>query len=214
MTKIIKLPPFPDATITGKYAIANWSINWGKPITNKDTLFPIGAGFTNNDGTSLPLNSLPWLSGNFSSSTGKMLTPNPKISSTDTMSSLFRTYVYPTKGDTTSKPINFVCIVDGDTFRTSPRVWGIDSIKLGISNTAKEAQVMVYPNPAQEFLNIQGVESGSSIELYDVMGKMVLQQLCDSTLTKLDVEHLTKGTYTLKIITKEGNEGSAKVMKE
>ncbi|MES2477609.1 MAG: T9SS type A sorting domain-containing protein [Bacteroidota bacterium] len=214
LTKILKLPPFPDATITGKYAKANWSVNWGKPITNKDTLFPIGAAFTYNDGTSLPVKALPWLVGSFSSSTGKMLTPSPKMSPTDTLSSLFRTYVYTTKGDTTSKPINFTCIVDGDTFRTSPRVWGIDSIKLSISNSAKETQVMVYPNPAKEVLNIQGVEIGSSIELYDVMGKLVLQQVCDSTIIKLNVAHLTKGVYTLKITTKEGNEGSAKVMKE
>jgi hypothetical protein len=104
--------------------------------------------------------------------------------------------------------------VDEDTFRSSPRVWGIDSIKLGITNNTKETQVMVYPNPAQEVLNIQGVEIGSSIMLYDLMGKLVLQKVCDSTITRLDIEHLTKGTYTLKIITKEGNEGSAKVMKE
>jgi hypothetical protein len=43
---------------------------------------------------------------------------------------------------------------------------------------------------------------------------MVLQKLCDSTITTLNVEHLAKGTYSLKIITKEGNEGIVKVMKE
>jgi predicted outer membrane repeat protein len=207
-------PCDPTNAVRGKYAKANWSVNWRRTITSKDTLFPIGAGFTYSDGVPLPPKSLPWLVGNFSGSTGKMLTPKPKISATDTMSSLFRTYVYSTKGDTTSKPINFVCIVDEDTFRSSPRVWGIDSIKLGITNNTKETQVMVYPNPAQEVLNIQGVEIGSSIMLYDVMGKLVLQKVCDSTITRLDIEHLTKGTYTLKIITKEGNEGSTKVMKE
>jgi hypothetical protein len=207
-------PCDPTNAVRGRYAKANWSVNWGRTITSKDTLFPIGAGFTYSDGVPLPPKSLPWLVGNLSSSTGKMLIPKPKMSATDTMSSLFRTYVYSTKGDTTSKPINFTCIVDEDTFRTSPRVWGIDSIKLGITNATKETQIIVYPNPAQEYLNIQGVESGFSIELYDVMGKMVLQKLCDSTITTLNVEHLAKGTYSLKIITKEGNEGIVKVMKE
>jgi hypothetical protein len=209
---LLRIKPSSSATITGKYAIANWSVNRGKPLTKADTLFPIGAAFTYNDGTALPANACPWLVGNFSSSTGKMLNSNPKMTPTDTISSLFRTYIYPTKGDTSSKPINFVCIVDEDTFRSSPRVWGIDSIKLGITNNTKETQVMVYPNPAQEVLNIQGVEIGSSIMLYDVMGKLVLQKVCDSTIATLNVEHLAKGTYSLKIITKEGNEGSAKVM--
>ncbi len=143
-----------------------------------------------------------------------MITPNLLMSTTDTMSSLFCTYVYATKGDTTSKPINFICIVDEDTFRANPRVWGIDSIKLGISNTTKELQVMVYPNPVKEVLNIQGVEEGSSIELYDVLGKLVLQKVSDASITRIEVTHLTKATYTLKIRTKEGNEGSTKVVKE
>lgn len=206
-------PAYPSS-VTGKYSIANWSVNWGKPIISKDTLFPIGAGFTNNDGTSLPLNSLPWLTGNFSSSAGKMLTPNPKISATDTVSSLFRTYVYPTKGDTTSKPIHFVCSVDGDTFRTSPRVWGLDSIKLGINNATKETQVMVYPNPAKEVLNIQGVEIGSSIELYDIMGKIMHHEKAKMNNAVLNVKLLPAGVYHLKTTTTEGNVGTAKVVKE
>lgn len=74
--------------------------------------------------------------------------------------------------------------------------------------------LIIYPNPANELLNIQGLEMGSKIELYDVMGRLVLQQECNSTTTKQDVEYLTSGVYTLKITTKEGKEVITKVMKE
>lgn len=74
--------------------------------------------------------------------------------------------------------------------------------------------LIIYPNPANELLNIQGLEMGSNIELYDVMGRLVLQQECNSTTTKLDLEYLTSGVYTLKITTKEGKEVITKVMKE
>lgn len=205
----------------GKPARANWSVNKGKPITNKDTLFPIGAGFTYSDGSPLPPNALPWLQGKFSSSTGKMLTPNPRVSATDTMSSLFRTYVYATKGDTTSKPINFVCIVDADTFRTSPRVWGIDSIKLSIGPKTLTTVVRVYPNPTSDYIHIEGLETGTSIELYDLSGKLVKNEkliygfvAAQPDKAVLDVQSLPAGLYTLKITSKEGAVGTAKVMKE
>ena len=205
----------------GKPAKANWSVNKGKPITNKDTLFPIGAGFTYSDGSPLPPNALPWLQGKFSSSTGKMLTPNPRVSASDTMSSLFRTYVYATKGDTTSKPINFVCIVDADTFRTSPRVWGIDSIKLSIGHKTLTTVVRVFPNPTSDYIHIEGLETGTSIELYDLSGKLVKNEKLKNGFgaaqpdkAVLDVKNLSTGTYLLKITSKEGAVGTAKVMKE
>ncbi|MCC6186513.1 MAG: T9SS type A sorting domain-containing protein [Chitinophagaceae bacterium] len=211
---LIRIKPGSGASITGKYAMANWSVNRGKPLTKADTLFPIGAAFTYNDGTALPANALPWLVGNFSSSAGKMLTPNPTMSPTDTLASLFRTYVYPTKGDTTSKPINFVCIVDEDTFRANPRVWGIDSISLSIKNIAETVEVKIYPNPASEVLHIQGAGIGSSIALYDVQGRLVKSDIVNSASLSINIADVAAGNYILKIRNKEGAEGSAKIVKE
>jgi|GEM_PF-1492852 len=207
-------PCDPSNAIKGRYAKANWSANWGKPITKADTLFPIGAAFTYNDGTPLPLNSLPWLAGNFSSSTGKIFTPNPKMSPTDTMSSLFRTYVYPTKGDTSSKPINFTCIVDGDTFRTSPRVWGIDSIKLSIDGVPMATDIVVYPNPAKDFLNLRNVPDGSQLQLHSLDGKLLLSERSKGTNTVLDIAAFPVGQYLLKVIIADGKTAVVKVQKE
>lgn len=207
-------PCDPSNAIKGRYAKANWSANWGKPITKADTLFPIGAAFTYNDGTPLPLNSLPWLTGNFSSSTGKIFTPNPKMSPTDTMSSLFRTYVYPTKGDTSSKPINFTCIVDGDTFRSSPRVWGIDSIKLSIDGVPMATDIVVYPNPAKDFLNLRNVPDGSQLQLHSLDGKLLLSERSKGTNTVLDIAAFPVGHYLLKVIIADVKTGAVKVQKE
>jgi Zn-dependent metalloprotease len=85
-----------------------------------------------------------------------------------------------------------------------------------ISNPADFSSLglIIYPNPANEVLKIQGLEVNSNIELYDVMGRLVLQQECNSTMTKLDIEYLTRGVHTLKITNKEGKAVITKVMKE
>ncbi|MCC6186088.1 MAG: hypothetical protein IT256_02935, partial [Chitinophagaceae bacterium] len=43
---LLRIKPSSSATISGKYAIANWSVNRGVPLSKADTLFPIGAAFT------------------------------------------------------------------------------------------------------------------------------------------------------------------------
>lgn len=211
LIKIGKDYPF-CTSLSGKPAKANWSVNRGKVLTNKDTLFPIGAAFTYSDGTPLPAKSLPWLQGAFSSSTGKMLTPNPKISAADTLSSLFRTYVYSVKNDTSSKPINFVCIVDADTFRASPRVWGIDSIKLSIEGVELESQIVVYPNPAKDFINVCNTPDGSQLQLFDLAGKLLLSGRSKGARSVVNITTFPAGQYLLKVITSEGKVGTAKII--
>lgn len=205
--------PFGSGVL-GKYAIANWSVNRGKPLTKADTLFPIGAAFTYNDGTALPANALPWLVGNFSSSTGTMLSPKPTMSATDTLASLYRTYVYPTKGDTSSKFIDFLCYVDADTFRASPRVWGIDSISLDIKTHSITKQVKIYPNPASDVMTIQGAEKGDVLTLYDMQGRLMKYELLDGANVGINIAGLATGNYVLKIRSKDGSEGSTQLLKE
>ena len=58
----------------------------------------------------------------------------------------------------------------------------------------------VYPNPAKNELNIslRKLSENSAIELYDTQGKLVMEQPLKAR-QQLDVAHLTKGIYILKI---------------
>ncbi|MCC6187011.1 MAG: T9SS type A sorting domain-containing protein [Chitinophagaceae bacterium] len=214
LIKVGPTPCDPANAVKGRYAKANWSVNWGKALSKNDTLFPIGAGFTYSDGSLLPAKSCPWLVGNFTSSTGSFVTAKPVMQPNDTLSSLFRSYVYATKGDTSSKFISYVCSIDADTFRANPRVWGIDSISLSIQGIAETLQIKIYPNPTTEYLYIQGAAIGSTIALYDVQGRIVKSEELKNNNSQIDVRLLPKGNYLLKITTKEGEEGSAMVVKE
>ena len=201
--------------IRGKYAVANWSVNWGKLLGKKDTLFPIGASFTYNDGTALPANACPWLVGHFSSSMGTVLNPTPRVSATDTMSSMFRTYIYA-KGDTGAKAINYLCVVDADTFRATKMVWGIDTVKkLSLVPYVDEHQeVMLYPNPMQDYLHLESINPIGAIRIIDSKGQTLLEANIPTNKHSLEVSSLAKGVYWIIITGADGVAGASTIFKE
>ena len=58
----------------------------------------------------------------------------------------------------------------------------------------------VYPNPATDMVNIQ-VQDGNatSFEIYDMQGKIVLQDIVNSNNTSLNVSSLSNGLYILSL---------------
>ena len=69
---------------------------------------------------------------------------------------------------------------------------------LGVSEY-NDLKFTVYPNPAIAEWNIQGNSSITSIEVYDVLGKLVMRTTPNALHTKLDASQLNKGIYLAKI---------------
>jgi hypothetical protein len=75
--------------------------------------------------------------------------------------------------------------------------------------TATEAEVNVnpnftinlFPNPAGDQLNVwvEGIQKRADIKVYDLMGKLVMQQVSNNTLTQLNISKLTGGFYLVKV---------------
>ena len=59
----------------------------------------------------------------------------------------------------------------------------------------------IYPNPSSGFVNIQSSSYIESIKIYDILGKIVLSKSCNIKLEQLNLQLLTKGTYTIQINT-------------
>ena len=61
--------------------------------------------------------------------------------------------------------------------------------------------INLFPNPANSSLNvwIEGGEQKAQIKVYDIMGKLVIQQTSTSTLSQLNVSKLAAGIYILKV---------------
>ena len=75
--------------------------------------------------------------------------------------------------------------------------------------TATEAEVNVnpnftinlFPNPAGDQLNVwvDGVQKKTVIKVYNLMGKLVMQQESGNTLTQLNISRLSAGFYLLHV---------------
>ena len=73
--------------------------------------------------------------------------------------------------------------------------------------------VKVYPIPANSYIDIEGTETGSTVMLYDIQGRLMFSQVVNGNKKeRLELGNLSKGTYILEIANKE-NTNTFKVIK-
>jgi len=70
----------------------------------------------------------------------------------------------------------------------------------------------VYPNPVEDVLNIQSTNAVQSIEVYDVLGKLVTATTPDVISPTMDMSALNSGIYLVKV-TIDGASKTVKVIK-
>ncbi len=76
--------------------------------------------------------------------------------------------------------------------------------------------VMVFPNPAQDKLNINisGYQGVSEIRIFNVNSQRIITQRTAQTNTALDISKLAKGIYLVKIVTASGDMLTQKIIKQ
>jgi hypothetical protein len=67
----------------------------------------------------------------------------------------------------------------------------------------EQPNVLIYPNPASEFLNIVYSPSFEKAELINSLGQIVESIQQNSTNSQLDISNIESGCYTLRIFSKE-----------
>ncbi|GEM_PF-6133590 len=61
-------------------------------------------------------------------------------------------------------------------------------------------EIQIYPNPAQNQINLQTDENIQKLNIYDMSGKLVLTQTHLSSGNSVDISGLGKGLYLIKIL--------------
>jgi len=69
----------------------------------------------------------------------------------------------------------------------------------GLNEKTLEKRLYVFPNPSSDYLNLIGLNSSSSIEMYDLKGQLVYSKSISERRCTIDLTHLAKGIYLLRI---------------
>lgn len=81
-------------------------------------------------------------------------------------------------------------------------------------NEAVIANIKIYPNPATDIINIEGLPNGTSISLYNMLGQEVAKETNSTNIAQISVRGMASGLYLVQMKDAEGNVYSAKIMKQ
>jgi len=86
-----------------------------------------------------------------------------------------------------------------------------NAITLNVNSFEVENKLIIYPNPVKTDLIIRAENAINTIEIYNILGLKVINT---KNSTKINVEHLSKGIYTIKAIDNTGNTSIKKFIKK
>ena len=81
--------------------------------------------------------------------------------------------------------------------------------KTGINNFSSEAAFSIYPNPANNILNIISENANELITISDISGKIVYSEKTSDKQSSINISQLSAGMYIIRIGSK-----TAKFVKE
>lgn len=108
--------------------------------------------------------------------------------------------------------IAFRAFSDPDQFYLSLDNIKIDKKVLSVSDL-KSPKLNFYPNPVKNLLTVNNEIEMTTVTIYDLSGKSVLNQKVDSKKLTLDISKLEKGNYMMRVATKNGAK-TVKIIKD
>jgi hypothetical protein len=82
-----------------------------------------------------------------------------------------------------------------------------------VGETPEDISIDIYPNPVSDFLYIKSDLEIISLNIYDMQGRVQMAINGGDNMCEVDVRHLIKGTYIVKVIT-DGGSRTEKIIKD
>jgi hypothetical protein len=76
---------------------------------------------------------------------------------------------------------------------------------LHVNDAFDDSFFTIYPNPANEIINIESSENIQSIEIYNLAGQLLIHQQLNTKYSAIDIEQLNKAVYIVKIKVNEAD---------
>jgi hypothetical protein len=86
-------------------------------------------------------------------------------------------------------------------------------VAVGISNVEQDSY-HIYPNPTNEILYIEGLTPNSTIQLFDVYGRLIYHSIATQKNEAINTSLFAPGNYILQITDPDGERTTRKVVKE
>jgi len=114
-------------------------------------------------------------------------------------------HLYPggLEGDSALMMIHLVDNNSGDTL-LSVNYRFYEDISLSAERPLSELQTLVFPNPAASYFRVKSDEMISSIEVFDLLGKPVAEKRTQSSDVTINISHLHRGMYIVRITGQDG----------
>lgn len=95
----------------------------------------------------------------------------------------------------------------------------VDSLTINFLESSIEeesvAMFSIYPNPASDQVNIVSSNGTmNEIQIYDVMGRLVMNEMVDSEFVTLNVDSMVNATYFVRILYNDGKASVSKLVIE
>ncbi|MFD2601426.1 Ig-like domain-containing protein [Flavobacterium suzhouense] len=112
-------------------------------------------------------------------------------------------------------------LIDGAVYGVTQTVGDCESevlaitvnIVLGADDFAL-ANLVIYPNPSSDIMNIEGRENITELSVYNLLGQKVLYQKVNATSTQINISSLPSATYLLMATGANGGTATFKIVKQ
>jgi len=111
-------------------------------------------------------------------------------------------------------------LVDGNTYGVSQTINGCESEIFSIdanmvlsTDTFEIKNLLVYPNPSSDIVNLEANETISQVSVFNLLGQEVIRQNVNGTTGKVNISSLPQATYVMQIHTEGGASATLKVVK-
>jgi len=114
-------------------------------------------------------------------------------------------HLYPS-GLNGDSAIVFIHVADrnsGDTLM-SVRYSFFEDLSLSNETYNGEVQTLIFPNPAASYFRVKSDEIISSVTIFDIVGKPVLDQNTKGSDIMVNISHLNRGMYIVRIRGEQG----------
>lgn len=114
-------------------------------------------------------------------------------------------------------------LVDENTYGVSQTINGCESDIFSIEANQTEVSgtdtfdiknLLVYPNPSSDIVNIEANETIANVVVYNLLGQEVIRQNVNAANGKVNIASLPQATYVMQIQTEGGASATLKVVKK